>query len=138
MLVVCQYRHATNFVVWGVFVNTIQKSYSVFAKLIEEKGITVYRLFKITGVPQSSISEWKRGNSIPKIDKLIKIAEYFGVSVEYLISGEENEQKEKPSTVSSEGLSAKELEIIQLLRSFPDEERAKAFSVAHAVLDNLK
>ena len=34
----------------------------------------------------------KRGRSIPKTDKLQKIADYFGVSVDYLLG---NEQKEK-------------------------------------------
>ena len=68
---------------------TLQKSYEVFAKLLEAHGITPYRIYKATGVPQSSMSEWKRGNSMPKIDKLQKIAEYFGVTVDYLLGKEE-------------------------------------------------
>lgn len=68
---------------------TLQKSYEVFAKLLEAHGITPYRIYKATGVPQSSMSEWKRGNSMPKIDKLQKIADYFGVTVDYLLGKEE-------------------------------------------------
>lgn len=80
--------------------NNAQKTYTVFAKLLETKNITPYRVYKETGVPQSSLSEWKRGNSMPKIDKLIKIAEYFGVSVDYLLTGEESPKTEKAPTLN--------------------------------------
>ena len=62
---------------------------------MQERGITAYRVHKETGVPQSSLSDWKYGKSIPKIDKLKKIATYFGVSVEYLMG--EEEKKEAPA-----------------------------------------
>ncbi len=74
--------------------NTVQKTYKVFAALLAQKGVTPYRVFKETGVPQSSLSEWKRGNSMPKIDKIQKLAKYFGVTVDYLLTGEMPPQKE--------------------------------------------
>lgn len=52
-------------------------------KLCEERGISIYRLEKILGFPGSSICKWK--NSIPGADKLKKIADYFGVSIEYFL-----------------------------------------------------
>lgn len=54
-------------------------------KLLKERGKTQYRLSKDTGIPQSCISDWCRGRSKPKLDKLKKIADYFGVSVEYFL-----------------------------------------------------
>ena len=87
--------------------DTLQKSYEIFASLIEKRGITPYRVYKDTGVPQSSLSEWKRGNSMPKIDKIKKLAEYFNVSVDYLLG---NEQQETPAlTKKDERDIAKEL-----------------------------
>ena len=74
-----------------------QKMYEIFEKLMKAKGVTPYRVFKETGVSQSSLSDWKRGRSIPKIDKLKKIAAYFGVSVNYLMGDPEEEQKETPT-----------------------------------------
>lgn len=52
------------------------------------RGITAYRLSRDTGISPSSLSDWKRGRSAPKIDKLSIIADYFGVSLDSLI-GEE-------------------------------------------------
>ena len=65
--------------------------YEIFSKLLQEHGITPYKVSKETGVSQSTLSDWKRGVSTPKQDKLQKIADYFGVTLEYLMTGEEKE-----------------------------------------------
>lgn len=59
--------------------------YEKFAKLCEERGVTPYAVSKATGVPQATLSEWKSGVYQPKVDKLMKIAEYFGVPLEYFL-----------------------------------------------------
>lgn len=64
-----------------------QIMYEIFSKLLQEHGVTPYKVSKETGVSQSTLSDWKRGVSTPKIDKLQKIANYFGVSVDYLQTG---------------------------------------------------
>ena len=62
--------------------------YEKFAQLLQERGITPYRVYKDTGVPQSTLSDWKKGKSVPKIDKLQLIADYFGVPVSYFLESE--------------------------------------------------
>jgi transcriptional regulator with XRE-family HTH domain len=64
--------------------------YERLEKLLKERGITPYRLSKDLGISQSSLSEWKRGNSIPKYERLTKIANYFGVPVGYLTGRDED------------------------------------------------
>lgn len=56
---------------------------------MENKGITSYKLAKDTEISQNTLSDWKNGRSIPKADKLTKIADYLGISLDYLISGKE-------------------------------------------------
>lgn len=65
--------------------------YEIFSKLLQEFNVTPYKVSKETGVSQSTLSDWKRGISTPKQDKLQKIADYFNVSLEYLMTGEEKE-----------------------------------------------
>lgn len=60
--------------------------------LLKKSGVTPYKLAKDIGISQSSLSEWKRGNSIPKYEKLVKIAGYFNVSVNYLNGRSDEEQ----------------------------------------------
>ena len=78
--------------------------YEIFAKLLDERGITAYQVHKDTGVSQSVLSGWKNGQSTPRPMTLRIIADYFGVSVEYL-KGETDDrgQKEKPAPVSGSG-----------------------------------
>lgn len=59
--------------------------YEIFERLLEERGITAYRVAKETGVSTATLTGWKQGKYTPKQDKLQKIAEYFNVSVFYLM-----------------------------------------------------
>lgn len=72
--------------------------YSIFEELLQKYGVSTYKVSKETGIAQSVFSSWKNGISTPKQDKMQKIADYFGVSVDYLISGKENAEK-KESTL---------------------------------------
>lgn len=62
--------------------------YEIFEKLCEEKGVTPYRVCKETGITTATISNWKAGRYTPKQDKLQKIAEFLGVTIEYLMTGQ--------------------------------------------------
>lgn len=59
--------------------------YNKFMQLLQKNNISAYRAAKDTGIPQSTFSDWKRGRSKPKIDKLKKLADYFGVPVTYFL-----------------------------------------------------
>ena len=60
-------------------------SYSSFEQLLKINGTTVYRVAKSTGISASTFSDWKSGRSTPKADKMKRIADHFGVSMEYLL-----------------------------------------------------
>ncbi|MBR2353327.1 MAG: helix-turn-helix domain-containing protein [Clostridia bacterium] len=60
-------------------------NYQIFEKLLKSRETTVYRVAKATGIPNSTFTDWKNGRSAPKADKLRRIAEYFDVSLEYLL-----------------------------------------------------
>ena len=62
--------------------------YKKFALLLEKNQITAYRVSKESGIAQSTFSDWKNGKSNPKIDKLIKLAKYFDVPIDYFLSDE--------------------------------------------------
>lgn len=68
--------------------------YEIFERLCRERGVTPYRVSEATGIRTSSLSGWKAGKFTPKQEKLKKIADYFGVSIEYLMTGGEPEEKE--------------------------------------------
>lgn len=59
--------------------------YDTFKKLMDERGLTSYRVSLDTGIPQTTLSDWKNGRSKPKVDKLKILADYFGVSLETFV-----------------------------------------------------
>lgn len=60
--------------------------YRKFKELCDKKGVTPYRVSKDTGVSAVTLSQWKHGDSKPGVDNLKKLADYFGVTIEYLIT----------------------------------------------------
>ena len=81
--------------------------YSRFEQMLQEKGLTAYKVSKSTGIAQATFSDWKNGKSVPKLNKMIKIAEFLEVPLEWLQGT--SEQKEKPHGQAEE---LKENEII--------------------------
>lgn len=69
--------------------------YEIFEQLLSKYGVTAYKVAKETGITTATLSNWKQGKYTPKQDKLQKIADYFGVSLEYLMTGKEDVVKEK-------------------------------------------
>lgn len=56
-----------------------------FEQLLLDRGITAYRVAKDLEMSPMVFSDWKSGKSKPKVDKLKKIADYFGVTIEYFL-----------------------------------------------------
>lgn len=62
--------------------------YDIYCKLRDEKKVKDIDVSRETGVIQSTFSDWKKGKSTPKLEKLQKIADYFGVSVNVFLGNE--------------------------------------------------
>ena len=63
--------------------------YSNFEKLCSERNVTPYRVCKETGITTATLRNWKAGRYTPKQDTLKRIADFFGVYVDFLITGKE-------------------------------------------------
>lgn len=72
--------------------------YEVFEQLLQKHGVTSYKVAKEAGVTQTALSNWKAGRSTPTTKTLQKIADYFGVTVDYLISGKNDSSEESGET----------------------------------------
>ena len=59
--------------------------YKKFADLLLKNNKTTYRVAKDTGISPTLFSDWKKGKSKPKVDKLQTLAEYFGVPLDYFL-----------------------------------------------------
>ena len=98
--------------------------YEIFERLCKEKGVTAYRVCKETGLTTATISNWKAGRYTPKQEKMQKIADYFGVSLVYLMTGKDEKPSEPQLTPRDKRDIAKDLE--SMIKKLSDKENGPA------------
>jgi len=59
--------------------------YDKFYSLCQERGVTPTQIARDLGIRQSTISMWKKQGTTPRYDTSKKLADYFGVTVDYLL-----------------------------------------------------
>lgn len=74
----------------------------ILESLLYEKGITASKMLSDLGLNKSSVLNWKTRGTIPSGSVLQKIADYFNVSVDYLLG--KTDQKEKSPSISDEDI----------------------------------
>ncbi len=66
--------------------------YKEFEQLLQSRGISSYKVAKDTGVSQTALSNWRSGKSLPTAKTLQKLADYFGVTIDYLMGTGQQEE----------------------------------------------
>jgi len=100
--------------------------YEIFAKLLAKKGLKAADVTRATGIKSPVFSEWKKGKSKPNTEKLIKIANFLDVSVEYLTGN---------SFVEDMGRLIREE---RMSKGVTQEEIAKAANISITELDDYE
>lgn len=71
-----------------------EKIYTLRTRL----GLSQEELAEKLGVSRQSVSKWETGQSVPDLEKIIKLSDLFGVSVDELVRAEERPQPPQPET----------------------------------------
>lgn len=104
--------------------------YSRIRELCKARKITVRKLEEVLGFGNSSINKW-RGTVSPSIDKIIEVAKYFNVSVDYLTGLSDN-----PCTLT-EALGDEYLsEIMGAANAMSEEERSNMLQILKLTFPN--
>ena len=77
-------------------------------------GLTQLQLAEILNYSDKAVSKWERGESVPDIFMLKRIADYFGVSVDYLLEAS-HPKREEPMSEPTPPLSKRSKAIISFL-----------------------
>lgn len=92
--------------------------------LAEAKGLTLPELGERVGVGRTAMYKWDK--SSPSADKLLKVANYLGVSMEYLLGVDENTDETDREFIT----------ITRKAREMTPEQRKKALKLWEAVFDD--
>lgn len=63
--------------------------YEIFDRLLKSRGLKIADVSRGTGISGATLYEWKAGKYTPKADKLQLIADFFGVTLDYLMTGDQ-------------------------------------------------
>ena len=101
-------------------------------ELIREKGMTQKEFGMRTGIPQSTISDWKGKKLNPASDKILIICDVLDVTPYELLGGAENGKYEKPEHVVIEKDSDEYL-LIENFRKLEKEKRNRLLGYMEAI-----
>ena len=94
------------------------------------------QLADVVSVSQQSINKYENHNIEPDIDTLIKMADYFETSVDYLIGHSKIRRKIK--FVSSYDLNTEEAKLVESYRNLSDKQRKSIGLIIENYMDMLK
>lgn len=83
---------------------------------------------KIVGVSNGTFNDWVKGRCYPRMDKVQKLADYFGINKSDLI---------EDVNVSEKSISEQDQEILDLFHRVPKDKRAFVLSMIQSAIDNL-
>ena len=95
-------------------------------KLMKDGGITALKLTSDLGLSNSAVTEWKKGKAKPSTDAIMKIADYFGVSTDYILLG----VSEPVTPTLDEQLSDIDFALYGEVRDLTDEQKQAIINVA--------
>ena len=115
--------------------------WEIFKKLCDNKNVVPNNIAKELGIPSGTITGWKQGICKPKVEKLQSIAEYFNVSLEYLLGNSESPAKdgiwldEETAKIAQEIFENKDL---RLLFDSAVDSKPEDLKLVHDMLLRLK
>ena len=78
-----------------------------------------------------TVTGWKNGAN-PRQTVLLKLADYFGVTVDYPL----NAEKENPTSVTADGVDELDKEALDIMHQLPPEKRAAGLAMLRGLLNN--
>ncbi len=102
--------------------------YDNIYKICSEKGTTPTTVLKALGYSSGNVSKWKKGSE-PNLDIATKIANYLGVSIDYLATG----RKAPDNTYADLDIDPEWIDIITHIPK-EQQEMCKDFLRTHMVV----
>lgn len=115
----------------------------ILRRLRAEAGVSQGKLAKSIGVSSGNVSSWETGEAKPGYTALCALAQFFGVSADYLLElspqkkGGETRvdldaiKKELGLTCDGLPLSEDEVDLVAMYRLLPEDQREDVFDMVH-------
>lgn len=103
----------------------------VMKLLREEKGLSMAKAAEAFGIPKSTYSSYEYGRSEPNIDTVIKIADYYGTTADYILGRPEAKPPKDPLNefVDKTNMPSKEKAALAKWLALPLQKRQAVLDV---------
>lgn len=78
-------------------------------RLRQERGLNQEELGRRVGASKQSVSNWENGNIVPSIDLLLRLADFFGVSTDYLLGREDQRRLDAAGLTDAQATHVQQL-----------------------------
>lgn len=106
-------------------------------KLINERGTSQRALSKLVGTSPATMGRWVSGEQFPRLDHAIKLAHYFGVSLDDMV----NDEVAEPGKAGAAALDEDERTILRVCRASgldPDQALEAIIKGSKAITKTLE
>lgn len=97
-------------------------------RYMDQRGITRQQLCDALNIKYTTLRDWLKGFTYPRIGKIEAMAQYFGCEKSDLIE----DKKEQP-TVQDDGLSEEKRELIESIKKLPEDKILLLLQVAKSI-----
>lgn len=107
-------------------------------QIMEEQGISQYRLSKMTGISTKTISDWRSKKTNPGADKIMVICEALQISPETLLTGRgRTETSGSFSCIERDYEKETEDQLVGNFRTFSEDKKKRLLAFMN-MLENMK
>lgn len=101
--------------------------YTQLERLCQQNNIAMTTVVQKLGMSKSAVTSWKKG-IIPTGETILKLAQYFNVSTDFLLTG----------SLNTTDLYDKEIELLQMFRSLPNCSKERVLGYVEGCLETIK
>lgn len=97
---------------------------NVFKSLRKSKGLSQKMLAEKLGIGQGAVSQWEVGRSMPDLTTLVKLADLYGVSTDYLLGRTDSPLSIVPKETPYIECTPFERQVFEAYRAMSETEQA--------------
>lgn len=105
--------------------------------LQENSGMNQKDLARAIGLSLSIFTIWNKGNAKPGLKQLVKVAQYFNVSLDWLVFGDDAPSNDLENVIKLDFSSQSEKELIDKFRELPDNYQKNVLAYIDGIASTL-
>lgn len=105
--------------------------------LQQQSGMNQKDLARDIGLSLSIFTIWNKGTAKPGLKQLVKIAQYFNVSLDWLVFGEDTPNNDLENVIKPDFTNPVEKELINKFRELPDNYQKNVLAYIDGIASTL-